>query len=242
MELAVRIVDHEQVGLRRVRPLHDRADRARIALLQHEDFAHERAVLAEELHAVVLAVAHHDEPVVGDGDAMHRIGELLRGRAFRIPRDLLVARRLAVGAPVPLVGAGRGVEHDHALVAVTVGDEQLVGLAVDHHVGRTAEMLGVVRPGRRAGLADPHDELAVARELEDVPAGRDVVADPDEIVVVDVDAVAVVAPLVAGPSPPQPCTTLPDWSNSMTGGAGTQHFTFESVEARFSRASSPLGR
>ena len=53
-------------------------------------------------------------------------------------------------------------------------------------------------PPGRAGLAQPHDELAVAGELVDVPAALDVVADPDEIVVVDEDAVAVVAPLVIG--------------------------------------------
>jgi hypothetical protein len=35
---------------------------------------------------------------------------------------------------------------------------------------------------------------------------------------------------------------LPVWSNSITGGAGTQHFTFDAVDARFSRASSELGR
>src|SRR5215470_14748146 len=48
--------------------------------------------------------------------------------------------------------------------------------------------------------------------------------------------------LSSGPSPPQPCTTLPAWSNSITGGAGTQQITFVAVDARFSRASSELGR
>ena len=80
MELAVGVVDYEQIGLLRVRPFHDRADGAGIAVLEHEHFLHEGAVLAEELHAVVLAVAHHDQAVVGDGDAVHRIGEVLRRR------------------------------------------------------------------------------------------------------------------------------------------------------------------
>jgi hypothetical protein len=35
---------------------------------------------------------------------------------------------------------------------------------------------------------------------------------------------------------------LPAWSNSITGGAATQHFTFDAVDARFSLASSELGR
>src|SRR5262245_46935163 len=197
MKLAVRVIHDQEIGLRRVGPFDDRADRALIAVLEHEGLAHEGAVLAEELHAIVLAVADHDQPINGDGDAVHRVGELLRWRPLEIPVDLLVARPVAIGAPVPLVGAGRGVEHDDALVAVAVGDEQLVGLAIDHHVGGTPEMLGVVRSARRAGLADPHHELAVAGELEDVPAGLDIVADPDEVVVIDVDAVPIIAPGVA---------------------------------------------
>src|SRR5215510_14273195 len=197
MKLAVRVIHDQEIGLRRVGPFDDRADRARIAVLEHEGLAHEGAVLAEELHAIVLAVADHDQPINGDGDAVHRVGELLRWRPLEIPVDLLVARPVAIGAPVPLVGASRGVEHNDALVAVAVGDEQLVGLTIDHHFGGPAEMLGVVRSARRAGLADPHHELAVARELEDVPAGLDIVADPDEVVVIDMDAVPVVAPRVA---------------------------------------------
>src|SRR5690348_7470637 len=60
VELAIRVINHQQIGLRRVGPFDDRADRARIAVLQHKDFAHEGAILAEELHAIVLAVADRD--------------------------------------------------------------------------------------------------------------------------------------------------------------------------------------
>jgi hypothetical protein len=35
---------------------------------------------------------------------------------------------------------------------------------------------------------------------------------------------------------------LPSWSNSITGGAGMQQITLVAVDARFSRASSELGR
>src|SRR5437899_9273398 len=61
VELAVRVVHDQEIGLRRIGPLDDRADRARLAVLEHEDLAHDGAVLAEELHAIVLAVAQHDE-------------------------------------------------------------------------------------------------------------------------------------------------------------------------------------
>ena len=60
---------------------------------------------------------------------MHRIAELLRRRRIRIVRAQIgVVRLVAVGAPVALVLAGVGVEHDHAMVAVAVGDVELVGL------------------------------------------------------------------------------------------------------------------
>src|SRR5437899_13100464 len=47
VELAVRIVHDQEIGLRRVGPFDDRADRAGIAVLQHEDLTHEGAILAE---------------------------------------------------------------------------------------------------------------------------------------------------------------------------------------------------
>ena len=58
--------------------------------------------------------------------AMHRIAELLRGRIVRIvAAQIGVVGLVAVSAPMPLVLARIGVEHDHAMVAVAVGDIQL---------------------------------------------------------------------------------------------------------------------
>jgi hypothetical protein len=134
------------------------------------------------------------------------------------------------------------IEHDDTLVAVAVGDEQLVGLAIDHHLGGPAEMLGVVRSARRAGLADPHHELAVARELEDVPASLDIVADPDEVVVVDMDAVPVVAPGIARAIAAPALHHLAVLIELDHRRRRHATFSFGAVEARFSRASSALGR
>src|SRR5262249_10564656 len=74
----------------------------------------------------------------------------------------------------------------------------LVGLAINCHIGRTVEVLNVIRPAGRPGLAKPHHELAVTGEFVDMPAALDVVADPDEIVMVDEDTVSVIAPFVIG--------------------------------------------
>src|SRR5690242_13032133 len=113
VELAVRVIDHKQIALLRVRPHHDRADRAGIALLQYEEFPHEGAVLAKHLHAIVLAVADQHEAILRNGDAVDLVGEMRRRRRIGplVPGCLLlVARRFTVGAPMALVSAGRRVE------------------------------------------------------------------------------------------------------------------------------------
>src|SRR5258708_11181057 len=101
---------------------------------------------------------------------MYGVGELLRHRRFRIVRRLLVVvGRIAIGAPVPLVGAGGGVEHDDAAVTVAVrgaaayrrprnlingwgGGAQnfSVSFPVGRHSG-TVRCAGVSRGSRRRG-------------------------------------------------------------------------------------------
>ena len=91
---------------------------------------------------------------------------------------------------MPLEGAGLGVEHDDAVVAVAVGDIDLVRRVVGHHVRRPAE------PGLRRRalgavvLADLLEEFSVRREFQDLVAVV-VAAEPDIAVAVDVDAVLV---------------------------------------------------
>src|ERR1035437_2033490 len=112
---------------------------------------------------------------------MHWVAELLGDRRTRIViAQVGVVGFVAVGAPVPLVLAGAGVEYDHATVPVAVGDVQLIGLLVDEKFSRQPEVFGVVAAFAPAGLADLHQELPVLRELEDlivvvVAAGRSLI-------------------------------------------------------------------
>jgi hypothetical protein len=56
-------------------------------------------------------------------------------------RTLILVRRLvAECAPHPLERAGVGVEHDHAVIAVAVGDEQLVGRRMHPDVRRLMQI------------------------------------------------------------------------------------------------------
>ena len=148
--------------------------------------------------AVVHPVADVDEPLARELHAVDGVAE--DGR--RVPllvvgRELAVVRGPAVGAPVPLVLAGVGVEDDDAAVAVAVGHVDLVGLGVDADVGRAAQARGVVAAAQRAGAPDLQQERPVARELQDLPVTLPIAADPDVVEVVDEDAVLLVGPLVA---------------------------------------------
>src|SRR5438874_1994347 len=93
-----------------------------ISLLVDERFLDVRAVLAKDLDAIVHPVAHIHETVVRDDDAVHR-AELLRGCRRRIVwGQLEVVGFVPVGAPMPLVLAGVGIEDDDPTVTVPVGD------------------------------------------------------------------------------------------------------------------------
>src|SRR6185369_939062 len=131
--LTVRGVEMRLRGVLREVEVPRRAVAAR--LRRHDELTHEGAVLAEDLDAVVRPVAHVDEAVAREPDAVHGIAEAL---------DAGVAGRPAVGAPVALVASGLGVEHDHAMVAVAIGDEELTRGRIDHEVGGTVEVLRVL--------------------------------------------------------------------------------------------------
>ena len=108
-----------------------------------------------------------------------------------------VVGALAVGAPVPAVLAGVGVEDDDAAVAVAVGHVDLVGFGIHPDAGGAPQVRGVVAAAALAGAADLQQELAVLGELQDVGVAGRVPADPDVTLVVDVDAVLALGPLVA---------------------------------------------
>ena len=109
---------------------------------------------------------------------MHRIAKLLRGRAVRIVgAEVRVVGFVAVSAPMPFVFAGVGVEHDHAMVAVAIGDVQLVGLRIDESLGRQPDIFDIVAAFAVGGLADLQQEFSVLRELQDLVVVEAVDAD-----------------------------------------------------------------
>ena len=85
---------------------------------------------------------------------------------------VLVHRLVAERAPHALERAGIGVEHGHAVVAVAVGDEQLVGLRQHPHVRRLVQVQRVGVALALGAAADLHHELAVLRELQELVVGH----------------------------------------------------------------------
>ena len=98
---------------------------------------------------------------------------------------------------MPLVGAGGGIEHDDAVVAVAVGDVDLAGFLVDRGFGGLSELRGVVASLARRDAADLRYELAVEGEFQDRVVVVGVAADPDEAFLVDLDAVLAPDPFIA---------------------------------------------
>src|SRR2546423_8694306 len=68
-----------------------------------EDLAHERAVGAEDLHAIVDAVADVEQTVLRKRDAVHGVGVLLARRLARLVGALLVVVGLLAGGAPPLL-------------------------------------------------------------------------------------------------------------------------------------------
>src|SRR3954453_6888564 len=169
--LAVHAIDHIDellllVG--REYEIVDRAGATRCLLI--DMLGDEAAVLAENLQAIVDAVADMDETILVDANAMHRIAELLRWRAGRIVgRRLLIAWLVAIGAPVALVGASLGVKHHHAAVRVAVGGEHFLRHDVDGNVCRRAKPLRRIAVVSLPLFPDLQDKLAIHRELEQLP-------------------------------------------------------------------------
>jgi hypothetical protein len=86
-----------------------------------------------------------------------------------------------------------------------------------------AQVLRVVAALAFALMADLQQELALPRELQDVRVLVAARAQPDVVLVVDVDAVLELRPFVAGAGPPQDETSVPSSLNSSTGGAAFQN-------------------
>src|SRR5262245_54500031 len=167
-------------------------------VLGKEVLAHIGAVGAEDLDAVVHAIADVAQAVLGERDAAHRVAVLLRHRVARfVGSKLGIAGLLAVGAPPAFDLAGVAVDHSEAPVAIAVGDVAFIGLGIDIDLCDPSEVLRVIAARVLALMAGLRQELAVRGELQDLSVLGAVAAEPDIALAVGEDAVHRFRPLVA---------------------------------------------
>ena len=171
------------------------------------------AVRREHLQTPVLTVRHIHEPVVGDADRVHHV--VIRN-CFSIRKTFRCGHRAAVDAagwlaeraPHTLELASVRIEHDDAMVAVAVGDENLVGARVDPRIGGAMHVDRVGVAFALIAAPDLQQKFAVEREFEQcivghrlkprIPALRAIVAAyPHMTVAVDVDTVLALRPFEA---------------------------------------------
>src|ERR1700722_11446459 len=99
--------------------------------------------------------------------AVNRIAELLWWRiVWVVTPKIGVIRLMAVGSPVPFIFPGVCVEDNHTMIAVAIGDVELVGLRIDKRLGGQPQVFRIVAPFAARRLADLHQEFPVLRELQ----------------------------------------------------------------------------
>ena len=158
MNLFVRAVRQENVFLLRVFRERDVPDGSITEGLRIEDLLfYESSIGFEDLDTVVGAVADIQQAIIRQFSAMHGIAELLRGRIVGIvaPQRRVIGL-VAVGAPVPFVLAGVGVEYDYAMIPLAIGNNELIGFGIDKEFGRAFEVFDVVAALALTRLADLH--------------------------------------------------------------------------------------
>src|SRR5215467_5368616 len=67
---------------------------------------------------------------------------------------------------MPFVLAGVGVKNDDAMVAVTIGDVDLIRCLVDKSLGRQAEVFDIIAAFALTRFSDLHDELSALGKLQ----------------------------------------------------------------------------
>ena len=108
-----------------------------------------------------------------------------------------VIGRITEGAPHSLEGAGLGVEHDQAAVAIAVGHERFIRFPVDEDIGRSVDVGSICVALALTLGAELLQESALGRELQQHVVGDAASANPDDVLVVDGNAVLGDRPVIA---------------------------------------------
>jgi len=159
-------------------------------------FLHECAVGPEHLDAIVSAIPHVHEAIVGNLNRMHGV-ELRRPGTFEGAGVRSgVVRPFSVGSPVALVSSGVRVIDDYAAVPVAIRNKHFVGFRIHGDARRPVQVLSIVAASGFAVVANLKEEFSILSEFQDIGVFGAVAGDPDVVLVIDKDAVFGVWPFV----------------------------------------------
>src|SRR5215472_1960693 len=117
-------------------------------------FLHICTVGLKHLNAVIPAIPHIHQTIVGDGNRVRRV-ELSRTRPFkRTGVGSFVVRQLAVGSPVALVSASVRIKDDHSPVPVAISHKYFIGFGIHGDRCRTVEVLRIITAARLSVMPD----------------------------------------------------------------------------------------
>src|SRR6185503_11312938 len=100
---------------------------------------------------------------------MDWISKLLRGRRVGVvAAETLIIRLVAVGTPVAFELARVGIDHNNALIEITVRYVGFVCFGIDENLGDPSEILGVVAARGFSRVSKLREEFSVLGELENL--------------------------------------------------------------------------
>src|SRR5438093_2284789 len=193
-------------------------------LLRKKRFSDERAILLENLNAIVCPIANVNEPVSGDPGGMHnaelwwrRAGRIILAGAVlmldsTIDRNWIahccvlserIIRVSSIRAPLTFVRSGLSIEHDDSMIQVSIGDVEFVRRFIDDQRGRTAEILCVIASAVSSAVANLHEEFSVVSEFKNLIVLLPSPGKPDVVLRIHIYAVLQLWPFIsfAGAAP-----------------------------------------
>jgi hypothetical protein len=174
-----------------------------------DDLLHELSFGRKYLDTPVFPVSDVDRAVARDADSVHDAEILWTGIFNGLRRHdfamIVIHRLVAEGAPHAFERTAIRIEHDNAVIAVTVGDKQLIRLLAEPHIRSTVNILRVRISLALVAVPDLHDEFAVLGELQQLIVGNRfearqtirwtiVSADPNEAFGIDMDSMLTLRP------------------------------------------------
>src|SRR5262249_11484401 len=143
----------------------------------------------------VQSVSYVNQTIGGNAHMMNlvelRVARALRSGSLR----RAIVGPIAIGAPMAFIGAVVGIEKDYPPVPVSVRYKNFIGLGVNHHIRRLAEIGSIVTIVARSSPSDLQQKLSLAVEFQDLIFAGSIstsACNPHIVLIVDIYTVLVI--------------------------------------------------